>query len=126
MVRRYVRHGASPRGAQAMVLGGKARPLIDGRPNLSPRRRPRLAPAALRHRLVLGYEAVADGVRPTDIIEDVLDAHPRPPGLHLRERTRMLLDAELRTRLERLRSASRKRRLRRQWSETATPSVRYG
>jgi MoxR-like ATPase len=77
-VRRYVRHGASPRGAQALVLGGKARALTDGRPNLAADDVVALAPAALRHRLVLGYEAVADGVTPDDLIGDVVAAHPAP------------------------------------------------
>ncbi len=77
-VRRYVRHGASPRGAQALVLGGKARALTSGRPNLAAEDLVGLAPAALRHRLVLGYEAVADGVTADDLIADVVAAHPSP------------------------------------------------
>ena len=78
VVRDYVRFGASPRGAQAMVLAGKARALIDGRLNLSADDIRHLAAPALRHRLVVGYEAVADGVEPDAIIEAVLDAHPAP------------------------------------------------
>ena len=62
-MRRYVRFGASPRGAQALILAAKAAALLDGRPNVSRRRPPRRGAApALRHRLVLGYEAAADGV----------------------------------------------------------------
>ena len=78
MVRRYVRNGASPRGAQAMVMGGKAAALMDGRPNLAAEDVWRTARMALRHRLVLGYEAMADGVRADQIVEDVLGAHPAP------------------------------------------------
>jgi MoxR-like ATPase len=78
MVRRYVRNGASPRGAQAMVMGGKAAALMDGRPNLAAEDVWRTARMALRHRLVLGYEAMADGVKPDQIVEDVLGAHPVP------------------------------------------------
>jgi MoxR-like ATPase len=37
-----------------------------------------LAPMALRHRLVLGYDALADGVGPDDIVRAVLEAHPEP------------------------------------------------
>ena len=77
-IRRYVRAGASPRGAQALVLGGKALALIDGRPNLSASDIRRLALPALRHRLVLGYEAVVDGVGADGLIEEVLEAHPEP------------------------------------------------
>jgi MoxR-like ATPase len=78
MVRRYVRNGASPRGAQAMILGGKAAALMDGRPNLAAEDIWGVARMALRHRLVLGYEALADGIKPDQIVEDVLGAHPGP------------------------------------------------
>jgi MoxR-like ATPase len=78
MVRRYVRNGASPRGAQAMILGGKAGALMDGRPNLAAEDIWGVARMALRHRLVLGYEALADGIKPDQIVEDVLGAHPSP------------------------------------------------
>jgi MoxR-like ATPase len=78
MVRRYVRNGASPRGAQAMIMGGKANALMDGRPNLAAEDVWKVARMALRHRLVLGYEAMADGIRADQIVEDVLGAHPGP------------------------------------------------
>lgn len=78
MVRRYVRNGASPRGAQAMIMGGKANALMDGRPNLAAEDIWKVARMALRHRLVLGYEALADGIRADQIVEDVLGAHPGP------------------------------------------------
>ena len=75
---RYVRFGASPRGAQALVLAAKVRALLDGRPNVAVDDIRAVAPAALRHRLVVGYEAVADGVT-TDVLIDQL--------LHRRART---------------------------------------
>jgi len=78
LVRTYVRYGASPRAAQAMVLGGKALALLDGRPNLAGEDVRGVARAALRHRLVLGYEAAADGVTPDDLIGAILEANPRP------------------------------------------------
>ena len=78
LVRSYVRFGASPRGAQALVLGGKAHALIDQRPNLAAADIRAVAHYALRHRLVLGYEAIADGVDADAIIDAVLDAHPQP------------------------------------------------
>ena len=77
-VRRYVRNGASPRGAQALVLGGKAFALAAGRPNLAAEDIWKVAPMSLRHRLVLGYEAMADGIRADQIVTEVLEAHPRP------------------------------------------------
>lgn len=78
MVRRYVRFGASPRGAQAMILGGKANALMDGRPNLAAEDIWKVSHMAMRHRLVLGYEALADGIRADQIVDDVLSAHPGP------------------------------------------------
>jgi MoxR-like ATPase len=78
LVRQYVRYGASPRAAQAMVLGGKARALIGGRLNLSGDDLRSVAHLALRHRLVLGYEAAADGVASDRIIDEILEAHPAP------------------------------------------------
>jgi MoxR-like ATPase len=77
-VRRYVRFGGSPRAAQALVLAAKAVALIDGRPNVAVDDVRSIAHAALRHRLVLGYEATADGVGPDDLIDQVLAAVPSP------------------------------------------------
>ena len=78
LVRRYVRNGASPRGAQALILGGKAYALAAGRTNLATEDIWKVAPMSLRHRLVLGYEALADGVRADEIVTEVLEAHPAP------------------------------------------------
>ncbi len=81
LVKRYVRFGASPRGAQALVLGGKANALLAGRPNLSAADIREVAFFALRHRLVVGYEAIADGVTTDQLVADVLEAFPQPdPG----------------------------------------------
>lgn len=77
-VTKYVRNGASPRGAQALVLGGKAKALMAGRPNLAAEDIWSLAKPCLRHRLVLGYEAVADGVTADHIVDEVVSAHPAP------------------------------------------------
>jgi MoxR-like ATPase len=77
-VRRYVRFGASPRGAQSMILAGKAAALLDGRPSVSTDDLRAVAPSVLRHRLVLGYEATADGVSPDQLVAAVLDAVPTP------------------------------------------------
>jgi MoxR-like ATPase len=77
-VRRYVRHGASPRAGQALVLAAKASALLDGRAHVSGEDLRRLAVPAIRHRLVLGYEAIADGVSADAIVAAVLDAVPEP------------------------------------------------
>ena len=77
-IRRYVRFGASPRGAQALVLAGKVTALLDGRPNVSIADIRAMAPAALRHRLVMGYEATADSVTADHLVGTLLDAVPAP------------------------------------------------
>ena len=82
-VRQYVRFGASPRGAQALVLAGKVRALWDGRPNVAIADIRAVAPAALRHRLVVGYEATADGVTTDEIVDEVLQSVDAP-GAQLR------------------------------------------
>ena len=51
---------------------------MEGRPNLATEDIWALAPMALRHRLVLGYDALADGVSSDDIVEAVVAAHPEP------------------------------------------------
>ncbi len=80
LVRSYVRFGASPRGAQALVLAGKVRALLDGRPNVSIDDVRAQVPAALRHRLVLGYEATADRVEADQIVGDLLASIASPPA----------------------------------------------
>lgn len=76
LVRQYVRYGASPRGAQALILGGKINALLEGRFNVSFEDINAIAANALRHRLVLNFEAVAEGVLADAIIHDVLQALP--------------------------------------------------
>lgn len=75
---RYVRFGASPRGAQALVLAAKVRALLDGRPSVAIDDLRSVAPAALRHRLVVGYEAVADGISTDTLVHELLEAVPSP------------------------------------------------
>ncbi len=77
-VRRYVRFGASPRGVQAMILAGKARALMAGRPSVAVDDVRAMAVPALRHRLVSGYEATADAVGTDQLVETLLEAVPEP------------------------------------------------
>jgi MoxR-like ATPase len=51
---------------------------MSGRPNVSAEDLWAIAPQCLRHRLVLGYEAIADGVSADRLVSDVLEAHPAP------------------------------------------------
>jgi MoxR-like ATPase len=76
----YVRYGASPRGGQAIILGAKSLALIDGRYNVSYDDVATMAPAALRHRLLLNFEGQAEGIRPDDIITKLLQTLPRDPA----------------------------------------------
>jgi MoxR-like ATPase len=79
-VKQYVRHGASPRGLQALVAGAQVRALLEDRFNVSRDDLQAVALPAFRHRLILGFEAQADGITPERLIADVLSAVqvPRP------------------------------------------------
>jgi MoxR-like ATPase len=70
--RRYVRYGASPRGLQALVLGAKIRAILEGRFNVAFEDIRAVAQPALRHRIILNFEADAEGINPDRVIQDVL------------------------------------------------------
>ncbi|MDX2075640.1 MAG: MoxR family ATPase [bacterium] len=72
VVRRYVRYGASPRGAQAMILGAKINALLEGRFNVSFDDIEAVASASLRHRLLLNFEGMAEGIGTDDIVGSLL------------------------------------------------------
>ncbi len=72
LVNQYVRYGSSPRGAQGLVLGAKITALLAGRYNVSFDDVAAVAPAALRHRLLLNFEGQAEGIKPDDIVADLL------------------------------------------------------
>jgi len=73
----YLRFGSSPRGGQTLLLAGKVRALIQGRFNVSFDDIEAVAPAALRHRLILNFEAEAEGITTDHIIAQVLRDVPR-------------------------------------------------
>ncbi len=73
----YLRFGSSPRGGQTLILGAKVRALIQGRFNVSFDDIQAVAPAALRHRLILNFEAEAEGVTTDHIITQILQDVPR-------------------------------------------------
>jgi len=79
LVRRYVRFGASPRGAQALLLAAKVSALLDGRPSVSLDDVRAAAPAALRHRIGLGYEAAVDAVDADRIVTALVDSVESAP-----------------------------------------------
>ena len=68
---KYIRYGSSPRGAQTLILGGKVRALLDGRYNVSLEDIRALLLPALRHRIILNFEAQADGRTPDDLLEEI-------------------------------------------------------
>ncbi|MBI9107564.1 MAG: MoxR family ATPase [Spirochaetales bacterium] len=72
----FIRHGASPRGAQSMVLGAKVFALLDGRVHLTFDDIKRSAKPALRHRLLLSFEGEAQGVRTDEIVDALIKATP--------------------------------------------------
>ncbi|MBL0388795.1 MoxR family ATPase [Tumebacillus sp. ITR2] len=71
-VRRYVRYGAGPRAAQAMVKVAKARAFLHGRLNVAPEDLRAVAIPALRHRIGLNFEAAADNYSVEHLIEHLL------------------------------------------------------
>jgi len=73
-VRRYVRHGSSPRGAQSILAAARVRALLDGRFHVAREDIARMAIPALRHRIILSFEGEAEGKRPDDILAAVIDA----------------------------------------------------
>jgi MoxR-like ATPase len=73
-VKQFVRYGASPRGMQAMILGGKIFALLDGRFNVAYDDLRQAALPALRHRLILNFEAQAEGVTTDEVIQALLEA----------------------------------------------------
>jgi len=72
-VKRYVRFGSSPRGAQALVLAAKIRSLVAGRFNAAMEDVRQAALPALRHRIILNFEGEAEGISTDDLIGGLLD-----------------------------------------------------
>ncbi len=77
-VRQWVKWGAGPRAGQALVLGAKARALLDGRSVAAPEDIRAVALPVLRHRVLLNFQAEADGVDADQIVGRLLDAVPAP------------------------------------------------
>jgi len=75
-VRRFVRFGSSPRGAQAIVVAAKIRALLEGRYNVAFEDIDAVAKPALRHRILLNFEGEAEGIS-TDVIVDSLQTRVR-------------------------------------------------
>ncbi len=80
MAKRYVRYGSSPRGAQALLVAGKVRALVEGRVNVSVDDLKVLALAALRHRVILNFEGEAEGIDPDEVIGSIVAEVPPTPA----------------------------------------------
>jgi MoxR-like ATPase len=80
LVRQYVRYGASPRGAQALVLAGKINALLEGRYNVSAEDVRAVALPALRHRIIRNFEAEAEDISSDALVRSVLEA-VEPPAV---------------------------------------------
>lgn len=74
VTRRVVRYGASPRGAQSLVLGAKVRALTRGRFNVSAEDVKALATPALRHRVILNFAGESEGIDTDKLIAQVVES----------------------------------------------------
>jgi MoxR-like ATPase len=74
LANKYIRYGSSPRGAQALVECGRVLALMQGRLNLSCDDVRQIAPAVLRHRIILNFDAHADGQTPETILTRVIES----------------------------------------------------
>ena len=101
LANKYIRYGSSPRGAQALVECGRVLALMRGRLHLSIEDIGSSLPPYLRHRIILNFDAHADGQTPetilTKIIRSVTAAVSRRETLQ-----RTLIDSEFLEKLERL------------------------
>ncbi|QDV11987.1 ATPase RavA [Rosistilla oblonga] len=68
--------GAGPRAVQNLILGGKARALLEGRFHVQPSDIQALAPAVLRHRMVVNFAAESEGVTSDDVVARILAVTP--------------------------------------------------
>jgi MoxR-like ATPase len=78
LVSRYVRYGASPRGAQALVVGGKIRALLAGRAHVAADDIRAMVLPALRHRVLLNFEGEAEQIDADRILREILERTPEP------------------------------------------------
>jgi MoxR-like ATPase len=76
---KYIRCGSSPRGAQALLLGAKVKALTDGRYHVGYKDIQDVALLALRHRVLLNFEAEADRVDADALVRQIMELTPREP-----------------------------------------------
>lgn len=78
MTKKYVRFGASPRGAQAMVIGAKVKALLENRVHVSCEDLRAVALPALRHRVLLNFEGEAERIDPDQVLQRIIETLPEP------------------------------------------------
>jgi MoxR-like ATPase len=76
LARKYIRYGSSPRGAQALMQAGRVRALMRGRLNVSIGDVRELALPALRHRIILNFDAHAEGKTADQVVAQILASLP--------------------------------------------------
>jgi len=76
LTKRFVRFGASPRGAQAVLLAAKIRALFEGRFAASVEDVQAVALPALRHRVLLNFEGEAEGIKTDQVLRQILEKIP--------------------------------------------------
>ena len=81
MVNQFLRFGASPRAAQAMVLAGKVHALLDSRANVSIDDIRTTVLPAMRHRCLLNFEGEAEGKTTDEILTNILETLPADVGV---------------------------------------------
>jgi MoxR-like ATPase len=75
---RYIEYGASPRATIAFLQASRAVAMIAGRTHVIPEDIQEIRYAVLRHRVLLGYEADADGVTPESVIDAIFASIKTP------------------------------------------------
>ncbi|MDA0329477.1 MAG: MoxR family ATPase [Gemmatimonadetes bacterium] len=78
MTNRWVRWGAGPRAGQALILCAKAWALVQGRLHVAPEDLARVAPAVLRHRILVNFQAEAEGRTPDEVVATLLSEVAAP------------------------------------------------
>lgn len=73
VTKKYVRYGSSPRGAQAVISAARVKALMEGRYNVSFQDIRYVAYPALRHRLFLNFEAIAEGRTSDDVLKEIIE-----------------------------------------------------
>ena len=70
----YIREGASPRAAQSLIRASRARAFMDGRLNVSFEDVQKMAYPVLRHRVLLNFDAISEGITEDEVIRKIIEA----------------------------------------------------